>query len=432
MKLNKNRVLEAMATKKIKTLHELASLLGITKNQLSVMLSEKFNPIKSNVLKLCEMLEVTPFELTGNEYSNQVLSSDPQVRVNVLELFAGAGGLAIGFEQANLYTQAHVEIDKRCCETLKYNRPDWNVINADVSTIDFKEYKDQVDVVAGGFPCQAFSFAGKKLGFEDTRGTLFFEYARCVKEVEPLLFVAENVRGLISHDNGRTLNTMIDVLSDLGDGLKYDVKFKLLNSVEYGVPQKRERVVIVGVRNGVNFKFPKPDSKVVTLREALKDVPKSEGQQYSPKRKAILEMVPPGGCWRNLPVEVQKEFMGKSFFSGGGRTGMARRISWDEPSLTLTCSPSQKQTERCHPEETRPFTVREYARIQTFPDDWEFQGTISDKYKQIGNAVPVKLGKKIGESILSAVTDYYLNLDNYPETIKCANTKYPIFDSSQD
>lgn len=431
MKLDKNRVLEAMATKKIKTLNELASLLGITKNQLSVMLSEKFNPIKSNVLKLCEVLEVTPFELTGNEYSSQVLNSDPQIKVNVLELFAGAGGLALGLEQANLYTQTHVEIDKRCCETLKHNRPDWNVINADVSTIDFKEYKGQIDVVAGGFPCQAFSFAGKKLGFEDTRGTLFFEYARCVKEVQPLLFVAENVRGLISHDNGRTLNTMIDVLSDLGDGLKYDVKFKLLNSVEYGVPQKRERVVIIGVRNGVNFKFPKPDSKVVTLREALKDVPKSEGQQYSPKRKAILEMVPPGGCWRNLPVEVQKEFMGKSFFSGGGRTGMARRISWDEPSLTLTCSPSQKQTERCHPDETRPFTVREYARIQTFPDDWEFQGTISDKYKQIGNAVPVKLGKKIGESILSAITDYYLNLDNYQETI-CANTKYPFFDSSRD
>ena len=408
MKLDRDRVIELMAEKQIKTLNQLAGVLGITKNQLSVMLSEKFNPVKSNVMKLCEALHVTPmdlFEELSETYSHM---PNPKLNINVLELFAGAGGLALGLEQAGLHTHTLIEIDKKCCDTLKYNRPMWNVINADVSTVDFTHYNGEVEIVAGGFPCQAFSYAGKKLGFEDTRGTLFFEFARCIKEVQPMIFIAENVRGLISHDQGRTLNTMMDVLSNLGDGLQYDIKFKLLNAVNYGVPQKRERILIVGTRKGISFHYPHPDKHIVTLKEVLKDVPQSEGQQYSPKRKKVLEMVPPGGCWRDLPDEIQKEFMGKSFYSGGGRTGMARRISWDEPSLTLTCSPSQKQTERCHPAETRPFTVREYARIQTFPDYWEFQGSMGDKYKQIGNAVPVKLGKRIGESLVSAITEYYL------------------------
>ncbi len=408
MKLNKDQVLEAMSNNNIKTFNELATKLGISKNQLSLMLSDKYSPIKSNVIKLCGVLDVPPMTLLdgGAEYSSlQIVKPrrDNRREIRALELFAGAGGLALGFHQAGISHVALVEIDKKCCDTLAHNRPDWNVINEDVSKVDFSQYKGKVDVVAGGFPCQAFSYAGKKLGFEDTRGTLFFEFARCIKEVQPQLFIAENVRGLISHDKGRTLNTMLEVLSGLGEGFKYNIRFKLLNAVNYGVPQKRERILIVGTREGVRFKFPKPLKNIVTLGQALQNVPKSEGMQYSANRKKILDLVPPGGCWRDLPPDIQKEFMGKSYYSGGGRTGMARRMSWDEPSLTLTCSPSQKQTERCHPEETRPFTVREYARIQTFPDDWEFIGTMSDKYKQIGNAVPVELARRIGLCIVAAI-----------------------------
>ena len=118
----------------------------------------------------------------------------------------------------------------------------------------------------------------------------------------------------------------------------------------------------------------------------------------------MLELVPPGGCWIDLPEEVQKEYMGKSFYSGGGKRGMARRISWDEPCLTLTTSPCQKQTERCHPDEVRPFTVREYARIQSFPDEWEFEGGITSKYKQIGNAVPVRVAEAVGREVIKALT----------------------------
>jgi DNA (cytosine-5)-methyltransferase 1 len=175
--------------------------------------------------------------------------------------------------------------------------------------------------------------------------------------------------------------------------------------------------VIVGTKPNVIFKFPEKDKTIKVLRDALKNVPKSEGQQYSNNKKQVLLLVPPGGYWRDLPLEIQKSYMGKSFYSGGGRTGMARRISWDEPCLTLTCSPSQKQTERCHPEETRPFTVREYARIQTFPDDWEFVGGLGEKYKQIGNAVPVRLAYKLGLQVNEAVSNYKATYKNMLENI---------------
>lgn len=326
----------------------------------------------------------------------------------VLELFAGAGGMALGLEKAGLKSVLLNEIDSHACKTLRKNRPEWNVVEGDVSQVDFTPYRNTVDVLAGGFPCQAFSYAGKKLGFEDTRGTLFFEFARAAKEINPKVLLAENVRGLLNHDDGRTLETIKNIITDLGYTL---FEPRVLKAIFYKVPQKRERLIIVAVRNDladdIDYEWPSSYNKILTLKDALKkgelydsDVPESEGQKY-PKRKAeILSMVPPGGYWRDLPEDIQKEYMLKSFYLGGGKTGMARRLSWDEPSLTLTCAPAQKQTERCHPEETRPLTVREYARIQTFPDEWVFEGPMSAKYKQIGNAVPVNLSFAVGKSVV--------------------------------
>ena len=406
MKLNKVKIKEAMTKSNIKSQNELAAKMGITKNQLSLMLSGKYDPVKSRVLDLSNILNVLPSDIIDEEEKkNYDINIDSRrSSVSSIELFAGAGGLALGLEKAGIDTKAFVEIDQYCCETLKRNRPNWNVINEDISKIDFKKYKGKIDLVTGGFPCQAFSYAGKKLGFDDIRGTLFYEFARCIKEVQPLMFMGENVRGLKSHDKGKTLKTILEVLDSLG----YDVQYKILNASEYGVAQKRERIVIIGTRKGlgIKFEYPKPYNKVTVLRDALKDCPKSEGQKYSEKKKKILDLVPPGGCWIDLPEELQKEYLGKSYYSGGGKRGMARRISWDEPCLTLTCSPSQKQTERCHPDETRPFTVREYARIQSFPDDWEFSGGMGEKYKQIGNAVPVELARNIGIKIVEAIEEY--------------------------
>ncbi|MBQ3307041.1 MAG: DNA (cytosine-5-)-methyltransferase [Bacilli bacterium] len=406
MKLDKVKVKEAMTKNNIKSQNELAEKLGITKNQLSLMLSGKYNPVKSRVVDLSNILNVLPSDIIDEEEKKDYeINTEAKTKsISSIELFAGAGGLALGLEKAGIDTKAFIEIDQYCCETLKRNRPNWNVINEDISKIDFKKYKGKIDLVTGGFPCQAFSYAGKKLGFNDIRGTLFYEFARCIKEIQPLMFMGENVRGLKSHDKGKTLQTILDVLDSLG----YDVQYKILNASEYGVAQKRERIVIIGTKKGlgIHFEYPEPYKKITVLREALKDCPKSEGQEYSEKKKRILDLVPPGGCWIDLPEALQKEYMGKSYYSGGGKRGMARRISWDEPCLTLTCSPSQKQTERCHPDETRPFTVREYARIQSFPDDWEFSGGIGEKYKQIGNAVPVELARNVGIKIVEAINKY--------------------------
>jgi len=405
--LSKVKIKEEMSRQGIQTFTELADRLGITKNQLSVMMSDDYNPLKSRVVELCQLLKIMPLSIMDIEEDSQVASTGIKVSkdaVTAIELFAGAGGLALGLEQAGITTVQYVEFDKACCETLRANRPDWNVVCDDIHNVDFSEYRGKVDIVTGGFPCQAFSFAGKKLGFEDTRGTLFHEFARCVQEVQPKIFVAENVRGLVSHDKGRTIQTIISVLEALG----YHTQQRILNAAYHGVGQKRERIVIIGIRNDldITFEYPEPDDRMTTLREALKDCPPSQGEEYSAKKKRVLELVPPGGCWVDLPEDIAKEYMGKSYYSGGGRRGMARRISWDEPCLTLTCSPSQKQTERCHPEETRPFTVREYARIQAFPDDWKFCGGIGDQYKQIGNAVPVEMARRVGVQLKKAILDW--------------------------
>ena len=404
LKINTVKVKEAMDKIGLKTQTALAKSMRITKGQLSILLSNSYNPIKKSVIHLCDTLSISPEDLlisSDNIQPSCEIVDETTNQITAIELFAGAGGLALGLEQAGIHTLAYVEIDKFSCETLRKNRPDWNVICDDIHNVDFTPYRDKVDIVTGGFPCQAFSYAGKKMGFEDTRGTLFHEFARCVSEVNPKMFLAENVRGLISHDRGRTLETILNVFSELG----YDVVYKVLNAAFYGVGQKRERIVIIGIKkgSGLSFEYPEPDEKMTTLREALRDCPASEGQSYSENKRRVLDLVPPGGCWVNLPEEIQRSYMGASFNSGGGRRGMARRISWDEPCLTLTCSPSQKQTERCHPDETRPFTVREYARIQSFPDDWAFSGGIGEKYKQIGNAVPVEMARRIGLQLVKSL-----------------------------
>lgn len=338
---------------------------------------------------------------------------EPNHEYKVLELFAGAGGLAVGMEKAGLKCVALNEIDKFACATLRKNRPNWNVLEGDIKDFDFSEYNGKVDVVTGGFPCQAFSYAGKKLGLADARGTLFYEFARVVKEVNPPICIGENVRGLLSHDNGKTLQGMISILDEIGYNV---VPVEVLKAIHYKVPQKRERLILVGIRKDieVKYEYPKPYKKIYNLKDALKkgelydcNVPKSDGAKYPQSKKEVLDLVPPKGYWRDLPLEIQKEFMGGSFYLGGGKTGMARRIGWDEPCLTLTCSPAQKQTERCHPDETRPFTVREYARIQTFPDKWEFSGSLAQQYKQIGNAVPVNLGREVGYSIVKFLNNFY-------------------------
>ncbi len=416
------------------TLSEVADLLGKSKETLrrwdnNGKLTAVREPMSNYRVYRKEQLKIfdeLDFLFNPVEDGNK---TKPNHNYTVLELFAGAGGLAIGLEKAGLKCVALNEIDHWAAETLRKNRPHWNVLEGDIKNLSFNNLKNQVDVVTGGFPCQAFSYAGKKLGLDDARGTLFYEFARVVDETRPLICVGENVRGLLNHDDGRTLEGMKSILDEIG---YRPIDPRILKAIFYKVPQKRERLILVGIRKDIeiDFSYPKPYKKIYTLKDALKagelfpsDVPESDGSLYPKRKREILDKVPPGGYWRDLPLHLQKEYMQKSFYLGGGKTGMARRMSWEEPSLTLTCSPAQKQTERCHPDETRPFTVREYARIQTFPDDWEFAGSVSNQYKQIGNAVPVNLAKEVGFSIVRFLNEAYTAYNLNEKTADINQTK---------
>lgn len=323
-----------------------------------------------------------------------------------IELFAGAGGLALGIEKAGFHTLGLIEFNKAAADTLRINRPDWNVIHddiANISCLDLEKFfsirKGELDLLSGGAPCQAFSYAGKRMGLEDARGTLFYHYALFLEKLQPKMFLFENVRGLLTHDHGKTYATMIDIFEKAG----YIIEKKVLNAWDYGVPQKRERLITIGIRKDLiektSYKFPTKHDYKPVLRDVLLDCPDGPGVSYGEKKRKIFELVPAGGYWRDIDPEIAKEYMKSCWNMEGGRTGILRRMSLDEPSLTVLTSPSQKQTERCHPLEARPFTVRENARCQTFPDEWEFSGSVSEQYKQVGNAVPVNLAYEIAKEI---------------------------------
>lgn len=408
-----------MVTKDYFSLAEASEIIGKSKETLrrwdkEGVLKAVREPVSNYRVYRKADVQTLVGSLYGGDFEDEISNHvEPEHDYTVLELFAGAGGLAVGMEKAGLKCVALNEIDKWACRTLRNNRPDWHVLEGDIKDFGFADYRNKVNVVTGGFPCQAFSYAGKKLGLDDARGTLFYEFARVVKEVGPEICIGENVRGLMSHENGETLKGMISILDEIGYNV---VPVQVLKAINYRVPQKRERLILVGVRKDihVDYEYPTPHKKIYNLADALKkgelfetDAPKSKGASYAKRKKEILDLVPQKGYWRDLPTALQKEYMGGSFYLGGGKTGMARRIGWDESCLTLMCSPGQKQTERCHPEETRPFTVREYARIQTFPDEWIFEGSVAKQYKQIGNAVPVNLGREIGYSIVKFLNKYY-------------------------
>jgi len=388
----------------------LADILSLPKRSIESRINKgELEPCpKTGLINKSQVIHFPEIKRIHESKWDEELTSKPNRPYKLVELFAGGGGLALGMEQAGFESVLLNELDKHACSTLRHNRPDWNVVEGDISKVDFTKIKE-VDVLTGGFPCQAFSYAGKSLGFEDTRGTLFFEMARAIKETQPKMFMAENVRALLTHENGRTLETIKNVIDELGYVL---VEPKVIKALFYKVPQKRERLILVGIRkdlaNKAKFKWPSPYKRVMTLTDAFNkgelfetDVEVSPGQKYPKRKEEIMNMVPQGGYWRDIKdIDVRKEYMQKSFYLGGGKTGMARRLSMNEPSLTLTTSPAQKQTERCHPIETRPLQSKEYARIQTFPDNWEFQGPLTAIYKQIGNAVPVNMAAALGRSLV--------------------------------
>lgn len=364
-----------------------------------------------------------------------------------ISLFSGAFGLDLGLEQAGFHTVSVVEKDRDATKTIALNRPylSESAVPREIEKVSSQNLLEEggrildigrvirpgeVDLVTGGPPCQPFSTAGKRGSVGDPRGSLFMDFIRVVREVQPRFFIMENVRGLlsaaISHRpinergtdypplspeeiQGSALKVVLTEMHSLG----YNVIYNLLEVADYGVPQNRERVIFIGSRDGEPTTFPlathcengKHLPKWLTLKDALTDLidPKPEFTPYSENRSKYLKLLKEGQNWRFLPENVKKEAMGGAYNSGGGKVGFYRRLSWDKPSPTVTTCPHQKATDMCHPRELRPLSVRECARIQTFPDDWVFAGSITSKYKQIGNAVPTKFAKHIGDYLYSLI-----------------------------
>lgn len=335
--------------------------------------------------------------INNNRYNS--MNNQP---LTFIEVCAGAGGLSSGLIHAGLTPVLLNDNNKDCCATLRMNHPGVPVICAPMNELDLTPFIDRVDLLAGGVPCQSFSQAGCRRGLEDPRGELMNQFANMVHTIHPKIFMIENVRGLMTHNGGHTLTEVINLMDP--DKL-YHIVYRLLNATDYDVPQKRERIFLVGVRKDCNitFRFPDPTGNSPVLGDVLTNVPHSIGAEYPAEKQALFAQIPPGGCWVNLPEEQQRAYMGASFASGGGKRGILRRLAMDAPSLTLLCTPSQKQTERCHPTEIRPLNVREYARIQTFPDDYQFHGGMSSQYKQIGNAVPVRMAFHMGLKLRTAL-----------------------------
>jgi len=321
------------------------------------------------------------------------------IKYTFIEVCAGGGGLSSGLIKSGFTPLLLNDNNKDCCKTLKQNHPDANIICGSMDEIDYSNYIDKVDLLTGGVPCQSFSQAGLRKGLDDPRGNLMLKFIDILNLVKPKLFMIENVKGLLTHEKGETVKKIIN---DLNENGLYDITYKCLNASNYDVPQKRERVFIVGVLKSIGrqFKFPDESVNKKVLKDVLINVPASNGLTYSEEKQKLFKMIPQGGCWVDLPEDLQKEYLGNSYNSGGGKRGILYRLSMEKPSLTLLCTPSQKQTERCHPLEERPLTIREYARIQTFDDDYEFVGSINSQYKQIGNAVPVELAKHMGDSLM--------------------------------
>lgn len=319
-----------------------------------------------------------------------------------IEVCAGAGGLSSGLIEAGFKPLLLNDNNKDCIKTLKKNHENINIIEGSMEDINYTEYINKVDLLTGGVPCQSFSHAGKRKGLEDPRGNLIIKFIDIVKIIKPKVFMIENVKGILSHNKGKTLEEILNLLNKENT---YKIQYKCLDSSKYNIPQKRERVFIIGILKSLHkdFSFPKESNEKKVLEDVLYNVPPSEGSSYSNYKKELFKQIPQGGCWIHLPEKLQKEYLGKSYHSSGGKRGILYRLSMKKPSLTLLCSPSQKQTERCHPLEERPLTIREYARIQTFNDNYEFIGSISSQYKQIGNAVPVLLAKQLGYSILKTL-----------------------------
>lgn len=372
-------------------------------------------------------------------------------KFSVVSLFSGGMGLDLGLEATGrFHLRACVEREPAFCETIRRNKSagrlpdDLQVFEGDITSMDplavlaaIGLKPGEVDLVVGGPPCQSFSTTGRRRTVQDPRGALLWQFLRFIEVMQPRFFLMENVRGLLSaglrhrplarrperggppletdEEPGSVIRLFAEDLRRLPHAT-YQMDCFEVNAVNYGAPQIRERAIFIGNRFNAQVDFPDPTHGAsgdeqrqlkpwATLRDAVGDLNESEPvvMDFSPRKKTFLDLVPPGANWRSLPVEVQRESMGQAWHAKGGRSGWWRRLTFDLPSPTLVTTPSHASTSLCHPTQTRALSIREYARIQEFPDDWEFAGSTAKQYAQVGNAVPTRLGRVAGEVVAAAL-----------------------------
>ena len=387
-------------------------------------------------------------------------------KYTAISLFSGAMGLDLGLDSTGrFHFLACVEKERSFCDTIRANKstgkldPNLSVFEADISKLDPAEVlaaaglkPGELDVLVGGPPCQSFSTAGRRGTLQDPRGTLLWDFLRFVEYMKPRVFLMENVRGLLSaalkhrpiaerpekggpqlnidESPGSVLRMFADELQNFKDA-SYHMDVFEVNAVNYGAPQLRERVLFIGNRYGVQVDFPNPTHGPAhalegkqetlfssperlkpwrTLRDAIGSIgePGEEIMDFSPRKKSFLSHVPEGSNWRSLPIKMQQESMGKAWHAKGGRSGWWRRLNFDLPCPTLVTMPNHASTSLCHPIELRALSLKEYAAIQEFPSDWIFSGTTAQKYAQVGNAVPVRLGSIAG-GVLAQTLDRLAN-----------------------
>lgn len=364
----------------------------------------------------------------------------------VISLFTGAMGLDLGIEKAGFDVVACVENEKMCNETIRINRPEVKLYPDDINLVDPLQIlsdlglkEGEVELVVGGPPCQPFSTAGKRRSFHDFRGNVIVRFLDYVKAIKPKYFILENVRGIYYAKLSNTppeyqeykeiediAGSVVYFLYKEFQKLGYSISFNLFDSSLYSVPQRRERFIMFGTLSSEPVELPIPTSleKPVTVGETIKKIQGTNHDYIKLRENHIkyLKLLKGGEYWKNLPLEVQEEAMGKSFRLGGGKTGFYRRLSWGKPSPTLVTSPTMPATMLVHPEEMRPLSIQEYALIQQFPENWKFAGKIISIYKQIGNAVPVGLGFAAGNAIqnhrkgVKKQSKNILNHSRYKET----------------
>jgi len=443
----------------ILTVSEAAVLLGVSPQKLRTLCRDGRIPSarQSGKIWLIELDDIVELKkmLKDEDRMSKIETTNPIA----LSFFSGAMGLDLGLEKAGFKTLLACEIDKSARKTIKKNKPDMALIG-DIRDYSSKEilehagltFDDEVDLIMGGPPCQAFSTAGKRLGFEDERGNVFLKYLETVFEIKPKYFIIENVRGLLSaplqhrphsqrgvdfpplkneEQPGGVLSYIYRMIKANG----YSCSFELYNAANFGVPQTRERVVMMCSRDGGKIPYLEPTHSQTgefglplwkTFLETvveLKNI-KHTHLEFPEKRKKYYRLLGAGEYWKNLPVDLQMEALGKSFFSGGGKTGFLRRLAWDKPSPTLVTHPAMPATDLAHPEEVRPLSIEEYKKLQQFPDDWVIEGKLLDQYKQLGNAVPVGLGFAIGKHLI--------NFDNNIKPKTYTGFKYSRYKNTSD